>query len=304
MSASQKIVISASRRTDIPAFYMSWFMERIKSGVFEVENPFNRRVSRVPATPHRVAAIVFWSKNFGPFLDGGYGESLLRAGYRLFFNFTVNNGDPRLEPNLPPLDRRLEQMARLCRIYGPESVNWRFDPVCFFTNGDSALLHNLEPFPMIAEHAGQLGIRRCITSFTDIYPKVRKRTSDAGALHFVDPPMATKLAVLTDMEATLDRFGICLELCCEREVMEYLPPKSRISAGACISGQLLERVFGTKVPSRQDRGQRVGAGCGCTVSSDIGSYRLHPCAHNCLYCYANPSGKSDSCKSFGGHTSP
>ncbi len=304
MVALRKIVISASRRTDIPAFYMDGFMECIQKGDFEVENPFNRRVSRVPATPDRVAAIVFWSKDFGPFLEGGYGKSLRRAGYRLFFNFTVNNGDPRLEPNLPPLDRRLEQMSRLCREFGPETVNWRFDPLCFFTNGDDELLHNLEPFSIIANHAGELGVRRCITSFADIYPKVRKRTTAAGKLHFIDPPMTTKLAVLADMEATLTRLDIRLQLCCEREVMENLPPESRISQGACISGHLLERIFGTNAPVRRDRGQRVAAGCGCTVSSDIGSYRLHPCAHNCLYCYANPTDKTVRCAPSEGHPFP
>lgn len=304
MSALQKIVISASRRTDIPAFYMDWFMEHIKKGLFEVENPFNRRVSRVPAAPDRVAAIVLWSKNFGPFLKGRYGETLRRAGYHLFFNFTVNNGDPRLEPNLPPLDRRLKQMSRLCREFGPETVNWRFDPICFLTDRDNVLLHNLEPFSMIASHAAKLGVRRCITSFTDIYPKVKKRTTAAGAIHFIDPPMATKLAVLADMETILTRLDMRLKLCCEREVMENLPPESRISKGACISGHLLERIFGTRVLSRQDRGQRVAAGCGCTVSSDIGSYRLHPCGHNCLYCYANPTGKEVRYKPSGGHPFP
>jgi hypothetical protein len=90
MKFTNKIVISASRRTDIPAFYMPWFMEQISKGVFEVVNPFNQHVSVVPAMADRVHTIVFWSKNFGPFIDHGYDQQLLELGYHLFFNFTIN----------------------------------------------------------------------------------------------------------------------------------------------------------------------------------------------------------------------
>ena len=91
MKHSDQIVISASRRTDIPAFYMDWFMEQIKKEVFEVTNPYNRRKSIVPATPDKVHTIVFWSKNFAPFIKGRFGQTLLRMGYNLFFNFTINS---------------------------------------------------------------------------------------------------------------------------------------------------------------------------------------------------------------------
>ena len=80
-----KIVISASRRTDIPAFYMDWFMQQIEQGCFEVINPYNRKATVVTATPDNVHTIVFWSKNFGPFIEGGYGQMLAAMGYNLFF---------------------------------------------------------------------------------------------------------------------------------------------------------------------------------------------------------------------------
>ena len=85
MTNATKIVLSASRRTDIPAFYMPWFMEQIKNGRFPVVNPFNRRESIVPATPDQVHSIVFWSKDFGNFLKNDFGQWLQKQGYHLFF---------------------------------------------------------------------------------------------------------------------------------------------------------------------------------------------------------------------------
>ena len=98
MGTMEKIILSASRRTDIPAFYMPWFMAGIEQGRFGVVNPYNQKISNVPAGVDQVHTIVFWSKDFGPFLKGGYGEDLAARGYHLFFNFTVNTADRLLEP--------------------------------------------------------------------------------------------------------------------------------------------------------------------------------------------------------------
>ncbi|MBW1891235.1 MAG: DUF1848 family protein, partial [Deltaproteobacteria bacterium] len=170
-----KTVISASRRTDIPAFYMPWFMERLRAGWFEVVNPFNNRSRMVPAGPDQVHSIVFWSKNFGPFIDGGYGMRLREMGYHLFFNFTVNSAVPVLEPAVPPLQQRLEQLAVLSRHCDPRAINWRFDPLSFFSRGDGSVHNNLDDFSTIAAHASDAGIQRCITSFMDHYPKIARR---------------------------------------------------------------------------------------------------------------------------------
>ena len=132
MNTSAKIVISASRRTDIPAFYMDWFMRQIERESFEVINPYNRHVSIHPATPDNIHTIVFWSKNFGPFIKGGFGEKLVKTGYNLFFNFTINSDSPLLEPNVPFLKERLDQLDFLTSKFGARSINWRFDPVCFY----------------------------------------------------------------------------------------------------------------------------------------------------------------------------
>lgn len=293
MNPPQKTVISASRRTDIPAFYMPWFMEQIKKGFFEVVNPFNQRVSVVPATPHVVHTIVFWSKNFGPFIDEGFGERLLKQGYYLFFNFTINSDNPILEPNVPPLKERIDQLKHLSQHFGSRSISWRFDPICYYETGQGSLHDNLGDFSAIGEQAAAVGIERCITSFMDYYPKIRKRLSFRPGLVLTDPPLIDKVNTLIEMETRLAALNIHLTTCCEKEVIAALPPGSSISPSSCIPNDLLMELYGGNLALRKDTGQRVKAGCGCKVSVDIGSYRHQPCYHNCLFCYANPnSGKS------------
>ncbi len=285
-------VLSASRRTDIPAFYMDWFMACIKRKYFETVNPYNGRKSVVPASPETVHTIVFWSKDFAPFLSGRYGERLIGMGFHLFFNFTVNSEVLLLEPRVPPLKRRLQQLEALCARFGPECVTWRFDPICWFSTGGSVIQNNLCDFEKIADHAAGIGIRRCITSFMDMYPKIRKRTEKEGVrkagFAFVDPPVKEKIAVLLRMEGILAGSDIALFTCCEKKILELLPPESRIRNASCIPNELLMALFGGRLSTRRDSGQRIRAGCGCRVSTDVGSYREHPCFHGCLFCYANP----------------
>ena len=287
MSGVIKQVLSVSRRTDIPAFYMPWFMDRVKRGAVEVVNPFNRRTRQVPVSPDQVHAMVFWSKDFGPFLKGHYGERLREMGFDLLFNFTINSTAPRLEPGVPELDRRLTQLQELCRRFGAASVQWRFDPICHFRAHTGPTTSNRNDFETIAAAAGTCGIEICITSFMDHYRKIERRTG--SDLAFQDPVMTDKAKIVLEMEHTLKPSSIQLALCCEPAVLRALPTDSTIGAGACISGHRIMAIYGGKVSVRQDGGQRKASGCRCTQSVDVGSYDLHPCRHNCRYCYANPA---------------
>jgi len=293
MNPHTKIVISASRRTDIPAFYMPWFMDRIKGGSFKVVNPFNRQAKSVPATPADVHTIVFWSKNFHLFLKGNYGPILQRAGYNLFFNFTINSECPPLEPRVPPLDARLKQLKEICTRFGAQTVNWRFDPICFFKTRthDDRVQDNLSDLNRIAEKAAELGIKRCITSFMDPYPKIEKRLVALPGFSFIDAPLKTKREIILKIERVLASGNINLNLCCEKEVLDAIPANTSVTQSACIPNDLLVELFGGKLDLKKDTGQRIQKGCGCLVSVDIGSYHKHPCYHNCLFCYANPTSK-------------
>lgn len=284
-----RIVISASRRTDIPAFYMNWFMDRIEKGCFETINPFNGKTSMVPATPEAAHTIVFWSKNFDPFIRGGYGETLAQKGFHLFFNFTVNSTSPILEPRLPPLAHRLDQAAALCGAFGPDAVQWRFDPVCFYTTGDGSIHDNLDDFDAIADRMETLNVKRCITSFMDHYAKIRKRTTGIPGFAFIDPPLEKKIEVLTHLKTATAKRGMTLFTCCEKAVLEALPAGMDMAPAACIPNRYLADLFGGTLSFQRDPGQRTGRGCGCGVSRDIGRYQDQPCFHDCLFCYANPS---------------
>jgi len=289
MKHSNQIVISASRRTDIPAFYMDWFMEQIKKGVFEVTNPYNRRKFIVPATPDKIHTIVFWSKNFAPFIKEGFGEKLLRMGYHLFFNFTINSDISLLEPRVPSLKQRLDQLRDLCRDYDPRSINWRFDPICFFESEEKVIKDTLRDFSRIATWASQCGVTRCITSFMDHYAKIKKRLKSIPGFSFIDPILSEKIKILLKMEKALLEKKIDLYTCCEKEMLNALPSGSNIRKSSCIPNDLFVKIFGGDLSFKRDTGQRSSKGCGCMISVDIGSYHLHPCYHNCLFCYANPT---------------
>jgi hypothetical protein len=288
--ARTRPVISASRRTDIPAWYTPWFMDGIHRGQVQVINPFNRIGRAVDLRPEAVHSIVLWSKNFGPFLDAGAHTELDRMGYRLLFNFTVNAPNPVLEPNIPGLGFRLDQVRTLCRSFCPEQINWRFDPISFYEH-NGVPMNTLEGFSALARAMADMGIRRCITSFYDPYRKVAgriRRMAAAGGpvVRFADPGMDTRQQVIRKMADLLAGLGIRLFLCCEAALAESLAGTENLSASACIDGHLLQDLFGGAPVKARDSGQRRDKGCQCTRSIDIGSYDLHPCPHNCLFCYA------------------
>ena len=264
-------------------------MERIKRGVFEAVNPFNRHVKKIPAAPADVHTIVFWSKDFGLFLKHNYGTKLQKAGYHLFFNFTVNSISPQLEPQVSSLDVRLDQLKQLGEQFGPRAINWRFDPICFFKIGDGRVQDSLSDLPRIAAKAAEFGIKRCITSFMDPYPKIEKRLANLPDFSFSYPPLKTKRQIILKMEKILAAEKIKLMLCCEKDVLDGLPDSTSVTQSACIPNDLLVKLFGGNLSLRRDTGQRIQKGCGCKVSVDIGVYHQHPCYHNCLFCYANPT---------------
>jgi len=270
---------------------MDWFMRQIDNGAFEIVNPYNRKVTTIPATPDHVHTIVFWSKNFGPFLDGGFGERLLKRGYHLYFSYTINSETPLLEPGVPPLGKRLNQLNALCRRFDPKWIDWRFDPICFFSTESGPIQNNIFQFSHIAAAASDNGIERCITSFMDHYRKIQRRIRDISGFSFIDPHVNEKIQTLLDMKKTLKECNMQLHLCCEKDLLEALPAGTGITQSSCIPNRRLKTLFGGEISVGRDTGQRIQAGCGCGVSRDIGSYHLHPCRHNCLFCYANPSSK-------------
>lgn len=275
------MIISASRRTDIPAFYGTWFMNRIREGFCEVPNPFNSGiVSRVPLDPADTEAIVFWTRYAERFLP--HISELKSRGYRYYFQFTLT-GNPRcFEPGLPPLDRRIESFLALAGRLGPDRVLWRYDPIVL--SDRTGYGYHLETFSGLARRLSD-ATRRCTVSFLDAYPSVTRRLNalSAEGYRFFDPDPDTPEAAefLTVLRETAERHGIAVVSCAERFPVE----RAGIMRGACVDGELIRRLFGVTAAFRKDPGQRKL--CGCVASRDIGVYDT--CLFRCVYCYATKS---------------
>jgi DNA repair photolyase len=256
----------------MPAFYLDCLIGFLRQGFAEVINPFSGRTSRVDVAPEHVHTLVLWSKDFGPFLRN---PDAFRD-YRLYFLFTLNDM-PELEPRVPPLRKRLDQVRELTARYGPGRIGWRFDPVVFRKEGP---VMTDDSFRGIGEKMAESGVRRAIFSFLDLYGKVKTR-NERFALGIVNPPLAVKREYAAKLAVHAREIGLSLESC-----SETLGGIEGISPSACIDGVLLSRLAGEPASTVKDSGQRPA--CCCTMSRDIGSYREMPCPHGCLYCYANP----------------
>ena len=281
-ASAAKKVISASRRTDIPAFYLDWFFSSLASGSFTLTNPFNGHVRTVEVARDTTAAIVFWSKNYGPLLS-----NLKRlSGWNPVFNFTVNSPDPTLEPGVPLLEERMRQMRALAESYSPEAVRWRFDPVVFYRRNGREFI-NLHEFERLLEFAAGIGLVSCTVSLMDPYRKIERRQRTVDGFEFIYPGPERARETAEKMATTAADYGIQLLACCEP--MLAGAGIGNLRAAGCIDHALIEKLYGAKLSRRRDKGQRSGAGCLCHESIDIGSYREQPCRCDCLYCYANPS---------------
>ncbi|MDD9303584.1 MAG: DUF1848 family protein [Desulfobacter sp.] len=288
--AKPKIILSASRRTDIPGWYTPWFLDCIDQGYFTVTNPFNQKSRKVDATQDKVHTIVFWSKNFKPFLGLNAHKILADKGYNLFFNFTITPPDPLLEPGIPDLDSRLAQAEQLCSAFDPSQITWRFDPICAYQyQGESKT--NLDGFEYILKALSAMGISRCVTSFYDPYKKVNLRirkmkNSGPFDLEFLPLNSQTQTQVIQKMGKQAESKQMELFLCCQGDLARKLTAETNVMENACINGRLYKKLFGGNPETAGDYGQRRQQGCKCTRSVDVGSYDLHPCFHNCLFCYA------------------
>ncbi len=261
------MIISASRRTDIPAHYLPWFIGRLRAGYALVPNPMNpRQVRRVPLDPESVEGIVFWSKNPEPLLSG-LGD--IEAPW--YLHYTLNAYAGELERHLPPLAQRVDTFRRLADMVGPERILWRYDPI-LITDECSVAWH-LERFDKLAE-ALKGYTQRCVFSFLDPYRKIKGRMAAAG----MRPPSAGEERELgLGMLKITGEARLKLESCCE--TLEL----AGVDKGRCVDAELLGRIAGKSIAAGRDRNQRLGCGCACSV--DVGMYDT--CPNGCLYCYAN-----------------
>lgn len=274
------MIISASRRTDIPAFHGDWFIQRVRVGYCLVANPFNpRQIFRVSLSRKDVDVFVFWSKNPRPFLK--HLDELDTLGYPYYFLYTLNDYPPELEPGVPPIEERLETFKRLAARIGPQRVIWRYDPIILSRCIDSA--HHRRAFALIARTL-RGSTKRVIVSCLDFYRKTERRIAqlekDKGDSFCRNMRSAPDFADMIRGLAEIARGeGMAIQSCAEGTFLNEMG----IPPGGCIDADLIREVFGIEVARRKDPGQRPD--CLCVISRDIGA--PDTCGHGCVYCYSN-----------------
>jgi hypothetical protein len=278
-----KHVISASRRTDLPGCHYDWLQQVLQSGEVVLENPvFREKSYRVDLRPECVHTLVLWSKDFSNVLA----RPMYLDNYNLYFQYTINNYSKRLEPNVPAYKHTLAVLEGLLSRYRPEQFNIRFDPVILSIGGEMLPTPaktgqaRLKVFETLCRDLAGLGMSGCriTTSYIALYDHVKRRLAN----HNIDiTELTDKIQVLffKKIVEIAARYGFMLYSCSS----PLLEAVEGIHHGKCIDGWLLEELFGGKVSKAKDGGQR--ASCGCTKSSDIGSYR-QLCAFSCAYCYS------------------
>ena len=276
------MIISASRRTDIPAFYTPWFMNRIQAGYCAVPNPFNPKVvSYVSLAPQDVDLIVFWTRHARP-LIARLDELELR-GYRSYFQYTLLDYPRALDPKRPSLPAALDTFRRLSDRVGPDRVIWRYDPIVF-SRETGASFHR-ERFAHIArELRGQSC--RVVISVMDLYKKTKGRLEKLAeqgleVLPYNGEPSARFEGLMRDLAGIARENGMEISSCAEEIDMAPFD----IRPGKCVDDAFIAQVFGITVGGRKDRSQRKA--CGCVASKDIGMY--DSCLFGCRYCYATRS---------------
>jgi hypothetical protein len=281
----QKTIVSASRRTDIPAFYMNWFMECVFKKRFILKNPYSKKISTLPFTPENIAAVCFWSKDYSLFLKNKYEQILNDKGFNIFFQYTLNSENFLLEPGIKKsVQERCDILEKMAEIFGPDKIFLRFDPIVFYMDENKNLKNNLKDFQYILKRASNCKIRSITISFTDLYKKVLERQKNKNII-FINPSNEKKISIIQNLENMAKTCNISLNLCCET-----IQGLERLKKKPCISTEYINKTFGLSLKHKKDPGQRKD--CMCSISKDIGSYIDHPCYHNCLYCYARPLGET------------
>ncbi len=265
-------IISASRRTDIPAFYMPWFMKRLKAGFAEYPNPFNQNIARVSLKPEDVHSIVFWSKNYQHFVHCM--DELHDMGYSYCLHYTITGAQAFYEPNVPSLTESFGIVEQLAKKLSPEQLFWRFDPIVL-TDQTSKDLY-LKQFQFIASTLHEQ-TRQCFISFVQLYKKVNRQFKHHSIELHNNTIQEMRDLVKLFSEIAAD-YGIELKVCSQDGLIEENAMKA-----ACIDGEYLKRLFPEKQLDVKKSPTRKG--CGCSASKDIGMY--DSCRHGCVYCYAN-----------------
>lgn len=268
------MILSVSRRTDIPSYYSEWFINRLKEGYVQTRNPFNpNQVSRVEVTPDSVDCIVFWTKDPLSMMDK---LVILDAmGYHYYFQFTLTPYGHEMERNLRDKSEIIDTFRCLSDRLGKERVFWRYDPIIL--NNRITQEYHKEHFEKLCSKLAAY-TSSCTISFVDLYKRLSKPTKENIIREIGNEEMLSLAKAFSEISRS---FGMEIRACCEKTDFTIFG----IKPAACIDKDVVERVCGHSIEFKKDKNQRPG--CGCVKSVDIGAYNT--CRNGCIYCYANHS---------------
>jgi len=269
------LIISASRRTDLPAFYSEWFMGRVGAGFLKTRNPFSEKEIRVSLKPEDVAAVVFWTKNFSPMMR--HLPELEDCGIFFLVHYTITGLGKDFEPNAPATEEAVKNFRQLSERLGPERVLWRFDPIVL-----TARLREEETLARFSRQCSMLAgsTQRVYFSFVELYARVARRikhyehqTRD----RVLEPGPALKQRISARLAELAHSRGMSLYACCEPELLGF-----GVEPAHCIDADFISRLTGKNFERKPSPTRKS---CGCDYAIDIGAY--DSCKHLCWYCYAN-----------------
>ncbi|MBI4600819.1 MAG: DUF1848 domain-containing protein [Planctomycetes bacterium] len=268
-------IISASRRSDVPAFYSRWLLRRLEAGFCEWVNPFGGQLRRVSLRPEDCLALVFWTRNPAPLLPAL--RDIRAAGHCVGFHVTITGYPRELESHVPPLEASIRRARELAGIVGPEAVVWRYDPIVLSSLTPAE--GHVERFGAIAE-ALEGATRSAYFSFVSLYGKTRRsfeRVAREHGVAFREPEGAEKRELALRLAEVASRRGMRLFACCEDALVG-----DGIEKGRCVDIDWIRRL---RPDAAEDLARRpTREQCGCTESVDIGAYDT--CPFGCAYCYA------------------
>lgn len=265
------MILSVSRRTDVPCFYAEWFFNRMQEGYLYVRNPMNpRQISKIDLSAEVVDCIVFWTKNPLPMME----RLPELANYPYYFQFTLTGYGRDVEPNVPhKKDVMLPIFRKLSQQIGSNKVIWRYDPILF--TKEYTLQYHLKAFTQIAE-ALKGYTEKCVISFVDTYTKTKRSMEELGVYELSKGELT---AFAKELAQVAKKNGMIISTCAE--VIDL--GECGIKHNACIDKELIEEISGVGLKIGKDKNQR--AECGCVESVEVGTYNT--CRNGCKYCYAN-----------------
>ncbi|MFM9872277.1 MAG: DUF1848 domain-containing protein [Fimbriimonadaceae bacterium] len=267
------MIISASYKTDIPAFYGEWFANRLAAGYCKMRNPFNRKTIIVPLSRTEVDGFVFWTKNFRPFMR--YIDSVRIHGAPFTVQYTINGYPTALERNVVDWEKSVSTAQEVASKFGKRVIVWRYDTI--IVSQQTPIAFHLENFERIAR--GLSGATdEVVISFLQLYRKTAlnlKQMADETGNLWRDPSLQEKRELAKELHQIASRFNMNLTICSQPELISIQEPSR------CIDSIRLSDVAGYEIISKT-KGNRPG--CECSQSRDIGDYDT--CPHGCIYCYA------------------